>query len=93
MSNPFDIIDARLSNIENILLDFRQHISAPPSIQSDNLITRQEAADTLRVTLPTLHSYTLEGKVKGYRIGRRVLYKKEEIAQAVTAISTSKRRA
>lgn len=79
--------------IENSLRKILLTQDRKPSAQPDNLITRKEAADTLRVTLPTLHSYTLEGKIKGYRIGRRVLYKKEEVAQAVTAIATNKGRA
>jgi excisionase family DNA binding protein len=62
-----------------------------PIEQPDGYITRQEAADILCITLPTLGSYTLEGKVKGYRIGRRVLYKKHEVEQATTLISTNKK--
>lgn len=61
--------------------------------QQDKLITRKEAAAMLCVTLPTLQSYTMSGKLQGYRMGRRVLYKREEVNQAITAISTSKRRA
>lgn len=62
-----------------------------PIEQVDGYITRQEACDLLCITLPTLSTYTLEGKVNGYRIGRRVLYKKHEVEQAVTAISTNKK--
>jgi excisionase family DNA binding protein len=59
--------------------------------ESGDLITRQEAAGLLHITLPTLLTYTLSGRVNGYRIGRRVLYKKSEILDAVTLISTTKK--
>ncbi|MGN6264764.1 MAG: helix-turn-helix domain-containing protein [Ginsengibacter sp.] len=62
----------------------------PP--QNNKLISRKEAAGILHITLPTLLAWTMEGKVKGYRIGRRVLYKKNEIENAITEISTSQKR-
>lgn len=62
-----------------------------PTQQPDGYITRQEACALLCITLPTLSTYTLEGKVKGYRIGRRVLYKKHEVEQATAAIKINKK--
>lgn len=59
--------------------------------QPDSYITCQKAAEILHITLPTLLTWTLDGKVKGYRIGRRVLYKKNEVEQAVTSISVNKK--
>lgn len=59
--------------------------------QPDSYITRQEAANILHITLPTLLKWTMEGKIKGYRIGRRVLYKKNEIAQAINPMFTHKK--
>ncbi|MCK5820485.1 MAG: helix-turn-helix domain-containing protein, partial [Bacteroidales bacterium] len=40
------------------------------------LITRLEAAHILRITLPTLHSWTKKGYLKSYRIGIRTVYYK-----------------
>lgn len=73
----------RMESMENSL---QQLIGKRISSQPDSYITRQEAADTLHITLPTLLNWTMAGKVKGYRIGRRVLYKKNEINEAVNAI-------
>lgn len=61
----------------------------PP--QPDSYITRQEAANILHITLPTLLKWSMDEKIKGYRIGRRVLYKKNEIEGAVTAMFTNKK--
>jgi excisionase family DNA binding protein len=49
-------------------------------------LSRKEAAVKLKVTLKTLMDYTMQGKVKGYRIGRRVLYKNHEIDEALKQI-------
>lgn len=87
MNNPFEIIDSRLSNIENLLLDLKH---PPASKQSDEYITRKEAADILHITLPTLNNRTTEGKLKGYRMGRRVLYKRGEIEGSATPMATNK---
>lgn len=52
--------------------------------------TKKEAAQKLRVSLPTLHRLTISGTIKGYRIGRRVLYRTDEIDLAVKNIASIK---
>lgn len=61
--------------------------AAPPP---EELLTRQETAKQLHVTLPTLRDYTRRGYVKGYRIGNRVLYKRNEVLAALPQIRTAK---
>lgn len=56
--------------------------------KSDQLLTRQETAKLLRISLPTLHQYTKEGRVRGYRFAGRVLYKKNEVVDALNVIRT-----
>lgn len=53
-------------------------------------LTRHETARKLKVTLPTLHKYTLTGVVKGYRISGRVLYKSNEVESSLHAMKTLK---
>ena len=91
ITNPFQELNVRLSSIEGLLLDLKHGSLIPPPQQPDSYITRQEAANILHITLPTLLKWTMEGKIKGYRIGRRVLHKKNEIEGAVTAIFTHKK--
>jgi hypothetical protein len=52
--------------------------------------TRKEVADKLRISLPTLNTYTKEETLKGYRIGGRVLYKWSEVESVLSQISASK---
>ncbi|MEO9146193.1 MAG: helix-turn-helix domain-containing protein [Ginsengibacter sp.] len=79
-----------LHRMESMETSLARLISNHKPQQPDSYITRQEAADTLHITLPTLLTWTMDGKIKGYRIGRRVLYKKNEINEAVTSINVRK---
>lgn len=55
----------------------------PPDSQND-LITRKETATLLGITLPTLHAWSVQGKLKAYHINTRVRYKKGEVLKALT---------
>jgi excisionase family DNA binding protein len=46
---------------------------------ADDLLSREEAAKLLRITLPTLRERTKEGRLRGYRMGARVLYRRSEV--------------
>ena len=56
-----------------------------PSPKIDKYLTRKEAASNLKITLPTLRVWTKSGKLKAYQIGRRVLYRAEQVDQALHA--------
>ena len=60
--------------------------------QADELITRQQAADLIGVTLPTLHTYTRRGIIPTYRIGRNVRFKKSEIIESLSKVESLKYR-
>lgn len=49
------------------------------SQSEDQLITRKELAERLYMSLPTVSELTKSGKITGYRIGRRILYKWQEV--------------
>jgi excisionase family DNA binding protein len=58
------------------------------------LLTREETAKRLGVTLPTLHKWTLDGTIRGKRIGSRIRYCAEDVAASLEDIHhvKSKRR-
>ena len=62
-----------------------QHV-APP----EELLSRDQAAQLLAITLPTLREYTHKGLVNGYRIGTRVRYKRSEVIASLQRIRTSR---
>lgn len=53
------------------------------------LLTRKDTAKLLCISLPTLHEWTKTGIVKAHRIGNRVLFKQDEVHQALSQIQTS----
>lgn len=53
-------------------------------------MTKKEACEKLRLSLPTLGRLTTDGTLKGYRVGRRVLYRADEVEQALSVIHTLK---
>lgn len=55
--------------------------------KSDQYLTRLETADLLKITLPTLHTWTKKGYLRAYRIGERnVYYKLAEVLSAFKEI-------
>lgn len=80
--NPFDTIDLRLSNIENILLDLKH----TPKIDEPKpeYITRKETAKILGISLVTLTDYVKNGLVPSYKIGSRVRFKRDEVFASMT---------
>lgn len=55
-------------------------------------LTRRETATLFRISLPTLNNYTKQGIIQGHRIGRRVLYKKNEVEGMLQEIISTKYR-
>lgn len=68
-------------------LDARTTATAPPP---EELLTREQAAQLLGITLPTLRDYTRRGLVEGYRIGTRVRYKRSEVLGSLQRMRTAK---
>lgn len=56
-------------------------------LTENEFLTRKEASKKLNISLPTLHSYTKKGILKGYKVGVRVLYKKSEVEGSAIAIN------
>lgn len=54
-----------------------------PEPSEEKNLTRKETAKLLRISLPTLNSYTKNGLLKAYTIGNRVLYSEKDIKTSV----------
>lgn len=78
---------------ETLRLIVREEISA---IQTKELtprfLSRQEVANLLKISLPTLNEYTRTGIIKGSRIGSRILYAESDIKESVKDIPALKYR-
>lgn len=62
-----------------------------PIKENVELFTRKETSLRLKISLPTLHSYTTKGLIKASRIGSRVLYSSKDIEEALIAIRYGKK--
>ena len=65
-------------------IDIKNNSKNPKEKSEENYLTRKEVAKLLRVSLPTLHEWTKEGILISHRIGKRVLYRLEEIKSAIS---------
>jgi len=76
--------------ISDTIREEMQKIATPTPPPKTEFITRNQTAQILGVSLPTLNEWTKQGLIIGYRIGTRVRYKKGEILEAVKQIQTLK---
>jgi predicted site-specific integrase-resolvase len=53
--------------------------------QNEILLSRTEASQILKVSLPTLWRWTNKGMIKPYYLGSRVYYKHDELINSLTA--------
>jgi excisionase family DNA binding protein len=80
---------------EELLADFRGIVTEilntklQPTV-APGYLTKGETAARLRLSLPTLQRLTASGTLKGYRIGRRVLFRTDEVEEALKSIGTLK---
>jgi len=75
-----EIVDEKLRHLKD----------EKPVKVNQEYFTRREVCDRLKISLGTLHSYTKEGFLKGYKIGGRVLYRQDEIEQSLLDIQVIK---
>ena len=80
-------VDELLRKIETII-ETKLEERAQQRKQEENLrtkyLSRLEVSKLLKITLPTLHEWSKDGKLKSYNIGNRVLYKESEIDLSIT---------
>jgi hypothetical protein len=73
---------------EELLLDALKKLQqtadglCAPGSAHDEFLTRKEAAKRLKISLPTLHSYSKAGITPRHFLGNRILYKASEIDSA-----------
>ncbi len=82
MQNPFEIIDARLKNIEHLLTEL---LNKEPEKQGGWVepATRKEAAAFLKINVATLHNLIKSGQLKSFRLGRNVRIKWDDIYEFI----------
>ncbi len=82
MNNPFTLIDSRLENIENLLLELNSKQQSASTHQPGKLLTISEAAEFVNLAKPTLYRLVHLrqipfSKPKG---SKRLYFKREDLA-------------
>lgn len=85
MTNPFAILEARLSNLEELILDLKHH-TLPELLRQEEkeeeiFIKKQEAAAILNCAVSTIDNFRRDGLLKRHNLGRgsSVRFKKSEV--------------
>lgn len=83
-----------LSDIKEVLREVLEEQSNEftKSENSDNpeYLSRKEVAKLLKISLTTLNDWSKQGIVQSYRIGNRVLYKRNEIESSISKVKNIK---
>src|SRR5690606_42109232 len=84
MNNPFEVIEARLSSIENLLLDLKHNPqTVEPTEQPEQLLTIQEAAQFLNLTVPTIYSKVSKGELPVMKRSKRLYFSSTELMEYI----------
>jgi len=68
----------------------KENFEKAPIEKKSEYLNRFEVAEILKISLPTLNNWSKAGILQSYRIGNRVLYKQDEIDQAVHEVKNLK---
>lgn len=77
---------SRFDKLENTLQSLIGSQNTTKKGKEAEYLTRNEVADMLKITLMTLNEWTNKGILKKHKIGNRVLFKKNEIEEAIIEI-------
>ncbi|MBN8643120.1 MAG: helix-turn-helix domain-containing protein [Flavobacteriales bacterium] len=79
-TNTIDFKNEILNGVSDVLKDFAINLQ---NKDNEILLTREETAKILSVSLVTLWDWTKKDIVPAYRIGNKVRYKKSEVLNAL----------
>ena len=75
----------KLQNIEEELQTIKTNLQPK---EPDELMTRKEVAEFLKVDLFTVWNWSKQGKLSYYGVGNRVYYKRSDVEKAPIRIKT-----
>jgi excisionase family DNA binding protein len=59
-------------------------------VSTKSYLSRKEVSQIFQVSLPTLRQYVKKGFIQSHRIGRRILFKSNEVELALTEVRMQK---
>lgn len=88
--NAFNEDDLRRVIREELQEKSSSEIEKNQSERKATYLNRFEVAELLRISLPTLANWTKEGTLQAYRIGKRVLYRVDEVNSSLQKVRNLK---
>ncbi|TDP02200.1 helix-turn-helix domain-containing protein [Flavobacterium sp. 245] len=86
MSNPFEILEARLLNIERLLLDIKH----PQKTTKNKRHSVKVTAVRNGLSEGTIRNYIKEGKIEAHKIGRRILIDESQFEKGLSEVKSLK---
>lgn len=80
-TTPEELVQLIQESFKNQLQDLRKELQNTSS--EDELLTREETCNLLKINSSTLWTWTNKGKVKAYGIANRRYYKRSELNEAL----------
>ncbi|WP_299600263.1 helix-turn-helix domain-containing protein [uncultured Aquimarina sp.] len=87
MSNPFETINQRLSNIESLLLEIKHK---PIEEEKPENLTVKETAELLKVSEQSVHNYIKRGFLPAQKVGRILLIKRTDVEDSLKEVKSLK---
>lgn len=86
MNNPFELLDARLRNIEKMLYE----IQNPTKATEEKLHSVKSLAKEIKVSELTIRNWIKEGKIKAKKIGRRLFIEQNQFEKGLQDVKSLK---
>ncbi|MBC8755973.1 helix-turn-helix domain-containing protein [Kordia sp. YSTF-M3] len=86
-NNPFEIINERLSSIENLLLDIKQK---PVEEEKSENLTVKETAEFLKISTQSVYAYIKRGLFTAQKVGRLLLINRADLEASLKDVKSLK---
>ncbi|TYA52736.1 helix-turn-helix transcriptional regulator [Formosa maritima] len=77
---------------DKLMFKIENYLKVLSKKQNDEILTRQEVADYLKISLVTIHSWNKYGILNPIRMGNRIFYKKQDILDVLEQQKINKKR-
>jgi excisionase family DNA binding protein len=84
-TNPFELIEARLNSIENLLINLNECQTTDTTAPVDELLTIEQAAAFLSLSVPTLYAKTSTKAIPFMKRGKRLYFSRTELMEYLKA--------
>ena len=83
-TTPEGLVELMLISFRAELQSFKNELAPAPA--NEELLTKKEVCELLKVTPVTIWRWQKEGKINSYGIGKNRYYKKAEILELLTLV-------